>query len=84
MEHAGRALVTGNPVRQEFLTVMPSGQQASEAAPKATAPFTVLIAGGSQGAHAINKAMQSAVEHLSESGRFHFIHQTGADDEARF
>ncbi|MEN8243801.1 MAG: undecaprenyldiphospho-muramoylpentapeptide beta-N-acetylglucosaminyltransferase [Thermodesulfobacteriota bacterium] len=81
MEHAGRALVTGNPVRQEFLTVMPSRQQASEAAPKATAPFTVLIAGGSQGAHAINQAMQSAMEHLSESGRFHFIHQTGADDE---
>lgn len=81
MEHAGRALVTGNPVRQEFLAAMPSGQQASKAAPKATAPFTVLIAGGSQGAHAINLAMQSAMEHLSESRHFHFIHQTGADDE---
>jgi len=81
MEHAKRALVTGNPVRQEFLVALSSRQQASEAALKATAPFTVLIAGGSQGAHAINQAMQSAMEHLSESGCCHFIHQTGADDE---
>jgi UDP-N-acetylglucosamine--N-acetylmuramyl-(pentapeptide) pyrophosphoryl-undecaprenol N-acetylglucosamine transferase len=82
METHARALVTGNPVRREFLAAIPSGPQAQAAAEKAAAPFTVLVAGGSQGAHAINLAMQSAMAHLANSERFHFIHQTGADDES--
>jgi len=82
MATADKALVTGNPVRQEFFAAIPPRQQTQEATEKEAAPFTVLIAGGSQGAHAINKAMQSALAHLSDTGRYHFIHQTGADDEA--
>ena len=81
MESAEKALVTGNPVRHEFFDTAESGQPVRETKEKAVKPFTVLIAGGSQGAHAINLAMQAAVGQLSHSEGFHFIHQTGADDE---
>ena len=81
MASAEKALVTGNPVRHEFFDTAASDQPFPETAEKAAKVFTVLIAGGSQGAHAINLAMQAAVGHLSRSERFHFIHQTGADDE---
>ena len=81
METAEKALVTGNPVRHEFFDTAESGQPVRETKEKAVKPFTVLIAGGSQGAHAINLAMQAAVGQLSHSEGFHFIHQTGADDE---
>ena len=77
MQTDDKALVTGNPVRQEFFASMPSSQQT----PAPGAVFTILVAGGSQGAHAINLAVQSAVGHLVNSERFHFIHQTGTDDE---
>jgi len=81
METAAKALVTGNPVRHEFFDNAESGPQIRETKGNAAKLFTVLIAGGSQGAHAINLAMQSAVGQLGHSERFHFIHQTGADDE---
>ena len=81
MEAAAKALVTGNPVRHEFLDDALSVKKARENTEKAAVPFTVMISGGSQGAHAINLAMQSALGHLGHSERFHFIHQTGADDE---
>lgn len=81
LEGAEKALVTGNPVRHEFFDAEPAAQQAPKAAANTESPFTVLIAGGSQGAHAINLALQSALEHITGSQRFYFIHQTGADDE---
>jgi UDP-N-acetylglucosamine--N-acetylmuramyl-(pentapeptide) pyrophosphoryl-undecaprenol N-acetylglucosamine transferase len=80
---AAKALVTGNPVRHEFFDTVETGPLVRETKGKAAKPFTVLVAGGSQGAHAINLAMQAAVGKLSHSKRFHFIHQTGTDDENR-
>jgi UDP-N-acetylglucosamine--N-acetylmuramyl-(pentapeptide) pyrophosphoryl-undecaprenol N-acetylglucosamine transferase len=70
--------IFGNPVRRE---IRESGGTAGPetGAPK---PFTVLIVGGSQGAHSINVAMTDAVEHLEEKDRVFFIHQTGSADEA--
>jgi UDP-N-acetylglucosamine--N-acetylmuramyl-(pentapeptide) pyrophosphoryl-undecaprenol N-acetylglucosamine transferase len=38
--------------------------------------------GGSQGAHAINRAISEALIHLLPKERFYFIHQTGEDDES--
>jgi UDP-N-acetylglucosamine--N-acetylmuramyl-(pentapeptide) pyrophosphoryl-undecaprenol N-acetylglucosamine transferase len=69
--------VTGNPVRREILTV--ARNALSSDGPKEV--FTVLIAGGSQGAHSINMAVLAALEHLTEKNRFFFIHQTGPVDE---
>src|SRR6185295_13062072 len=64
-----RAVVTGNPVRPEFKSIPPKTH---------TAPYTVLVFGGSQGAQSINKAVIEALDSLEDwKGRLRFIHQTG-------
>jgi UDP-N-acetylglucosamine--N-acetylmuramyl-(pentapeptide) pyrophosphoryl-undecaprenol N-acetylglucosamine transferase len=67
-----KTVVTGNPVRQELLTV--------KTTERTTGRFTVLVLGGSQGAHAINCAVVEALDHLKEPARMRFIHQTGPRD----
>ncbi|MDD2389737.1 MAG: undecaprenyldiphospho-muramoylpentapeptide beta-N-acetylglucosaminyltransferase [Desulfobacterales bacterium] len=71
-----KAVITGNPVRKEFLET--SGRIREPAAEK---PFTVLIIGGSQGAHRINMTLLDALEHIEKKDRFFLIHQTGELDE---
>ena len=66
--------LTGNPVRREILETDRSGDT--------KAPFTVLIVGGSQGAHGINGAVTEAVRCLTNRKDFFFIHQTGPKDAA--
>jgi len=78
MASAPKAVVTGNPVRREFLSLAASDDRART---EPDTRFTVLIAGGSQGAHAINMAMLDAIGHLGRYKRFSFIHQTGEADE---
>lgn len=65
--------LTGNPVRREIL-------EAAAAAPSSQDRFTVLVVGGSQGAHAINLAVLEALTHLKHRERTYFIHQTGDAD----
>jgi UDP-N-acetylglucosamine--N-acetylmuramyl-(pentapeptide) pyrophosphoryl-undecaprenol N-acetylglucosamine transferase len=66
--------VTGVPVRQEFFTVPPRPRDASP---------TLLVFGGSQGAHAINQAVLGALPKLMEAvPDIHIIHQTGEKDYA--
>jgi UDP-N-acetylglucosamine--N-acetylmuramyl-(pentapeptide) pyrophosphoryl-undecaprenol N-acetylglucosamine transferase len=43
--------------------------------------FTVLIIGGSQGAHRINMAVIEALAHFKKRQQLHFVHQTGQSDE---
>ena len=71
---------TGNPVRREILQ---AADGASEIAPPDAGKkrFTVLIIGGSQGAHRINMVMTEALEHLRHPENLHFVHQTGEADE---
>jgi UDP-N-acetylglucosamine--N-acetylmuramyl-(pentapeptide) pyrophosphoryl-undecaprenol N-acetylglucosamine transferase len=66
---------TGNPLRREFLA---TGRPAGERRP---GPFTVLVLGGSQGAHRLNTVMAEALERMGGLEGFAFIHQTGAADE---
>src|SRR5277367_834713 len=67
-----RCTVTGVPVREEFFAI--AGQPA-DAAP------TLLVIGGSQGAHAINQVvMQSAAELLERVPGLRIVHQTGERD----
>ena len=71
---AGRTRVTGNPIRAAFLA---DQTKTGERDPR----FTLLIFGGSQGAHAINRIVMDALgslEHLKDQIRF--IHQTGEKD----
>ena len=70
-----RAIVTGNPVRAEFVSegVAPGVRDPG--------PPRVLIFGGSQGAHAINMAMVEAAPKLAAyPGGMAITHQTGERD----
>ncbi len=67
-----KTVLTGNPVRKEIL--------ATRGEKKSTDLFNLLIVGGSQGAHAINRAVIEALDHLNEPERIAFTHQTGAND----
>jgi UDP-N-acetylglucosamine--N-acetylmuramyl-(pentapeptide) pyrophosphoryl-undecaprenol N-acetylglucosamine transferase len=70
----GRLILSGNPVRDELLNLKPVGKGKEEG-------FVVLVMGGSQGAHAINRAVLSALKQLKERGLYPFvIHQTGRGD----
>jgi UDP-N-acetylglucosamine--N-acetylmuramyl-(pentapeptide) pyrophosphoryl-undecaprenol N-acetylglucosamine transferase len=65
------AEVTGVPVRQAFFEIRP----------KRDGTPTLLVFGGSQGAHAINQAMIRCLPALQrEAQGIHIIHQTGERD----
>jgi len=68
--------LTGNPVRQQFLT-------ASNPDNSREGPFSILVVGGSQGAHAINLAFVDALPRLRRPRQIRFVHQTGAGDRDR-
>uniref|UniRef100_A0A7V4GAC5 UDP-N-acetylglucosamine--N-acetylmuramyl-(pentapeptide) pyrophosphoryl-undecaprenol N-acetylglucosamine transferase n=1 Tax=Desulfobacca acetoxidans TaxID=60893 RepID=A0A7V4GAC5_9BACT len=63
---------TGNPIRREFFAPQP---------PRPDRPFTVMVMGGSQGAHHLNLEVLKALP-LLESRRedLHFLHLTGEAD----
>ncbi len=70
----GHGVVTGNPVRDAFLSVPPR--------PVGGTRRTLLVFGGSQGARAINQAMVAAAAHLRDvTGALVIVHQTGPHDE---
>ena len=64
---------SGNPVRKEILSV--SGKKEGEG-------ITILVFGGSQGAHSINQAVVEALDLLGEDhfSSIRWIHQTGPHD----
>lgn len=73
-----KSKLTGNPVRKEILI---NHKQGLTAATGRESPFTVLIIGGSQGAHSINLAVIETLQYLGGKDRYRFIHQTGPVDE---
>jgi UDP-N-acetylglucosamine--N-acetylmuramyl-(pentapeptide) pyrophosphoryl-undecaprenol N-acetylglucosamine transferase len=69
----GRGVVTGNPVRREFFEIPKK--------PRDPSRLSVLIFGGSQGAHAINQAMVAALPLFAEvKNNLRITHQTGEAD----
>jgi len=71
-QRLGRGIVTGNPVRAEFVSV--------GAAPADTT-LSLLVFGGSRGARSINRAMAALVEVLARlDPPPRIVHQTGAND----
>lgn len=76
---AEKIIYTGNPVRSEIRRSARARMQDGRKEPEK--PFTVLVLGGSQGAHGINKAMVEAFSHIKNPGDFKVIHQTGTRDE---
>jgi len=78
----GKTRWTGNPLRREIVDAAAGGAaEAPAAARDPHRPFTVLVLGGSQGAHRVNTAVVEALDHLADRRRFFFIHQTGPADE---
>jgi UDP-N-acetylglucosamine--N-acetylmuramyl-(pentapeptide) pyrophosphoryl-undecaprenol N-acetylglucosamine transferase len=72
---AERVRLTGNPVRQDILDL-------STVPTESRQTFTVLIVGGSQGAHRLNQAVIDALAHLQHKDGLVFVHQTGAADQS--
>lgn len=70
--YGSKARVTGHAVRKVFYDMEPKAH---------TAPFTVLIIGGSQGSRAINECVVKSLEILScEDWKLNVVHQTGERD----
>ena len=66
-----RCVVVGVPVRRAFFDI----------ATKTSGPPTLLVSGGSQGAHALNQAVMGALRLLRDRvPGIHVIHQTGERD----
>jgi len=66
-------VVTGNPIRKEIILSGPSRERGDR--------FTLLIFGGSAGAHRINMAVMEALPSLQDlRSSLRFIHQTGKED----
>ncbi|RJQ66298.1 MAG: undecaprenyldiphospho-muramoylpentapeptide beta-N-acetylglucosaminyltransferase [Desulfobacteraceae bacterium] len=71
---AHKTRVTGNPVRDEFIMLEAQARDANG--------FSLLILGGSQGAHAINQAMVEAAPRMARLPGLQVVHQTGREDAA--
>ena len=72
--HASLLWIAGGRYRQSG----PAGVQVVLQPKTHSAPYTILIFGGSQGAQSINKAVMEALEPLSDwKDRLRFVHQTG-------
>src|SRR5712664_2689580 len=71
-----KGVVTGNPVRREFFEIPARERNPSR--------FSILVFGGSQGAHAINQAMIAELPSLGDLRDMLWImHQTGEADVDR-
>ncbi len=67
-----KAVVTGNPVRPEFLAIEPRAPQR---------PLRLLVTGGSQGALPVNRAFVDAMDMLAaRKNELSIVHQTGERD----
>jgi UDP-N-acetylglucosamine--N-acetylmuramyl-(pentapeptide) pyrophosphoryl-undecaprenol N-acetylglucosamine transferase len=67
-----KAIVTGCPVREEFLSIAPRVLQK---------PYRLLVTGGSQGALAINRTFVDAMDRLAaRKDEITIVHQTGERD----
>jgi UDP-N-acetylglucosamine--N-acetylmuramyl-(pentapeptide) pyrophosphoryl-undecaprenol N-acetylglucosamine transferase len=70
---AGKASVTGNPVRKEILDV--EGPQSRF--DRREGPLRILVVGGSLGAKALNDSVPAALALMSEGARAVVTHQSG-------
>jgi len=74
-------LGTGNELKTRFTLSSAALTAGTVSERSRTEALTVLVVGGSQGAHSINMAMKEAITCLKQKDHFFFIHQTGAQDE---
>ena len=70
---AGKAVVTGNPVRAEILAMAPPAARFE----RRTGPLRILVVGGSLGAKALNDNLPAALALMPEGERPVVTHQSG-------
>ncbi|WP_426104028.1 undecaprenyldiphospho-muramoylpentapeptide beta-N-acetylglucosaminyltransferase [Massilia sp. TSP1-1-2] len=70
---AGKAMVTGNPVRQEILDMAPPRARFEGR----TGALRILVVGGSLGAKILNDSIPAALALLPRAARPHVTHQSG-------
>jgi UDP-N-acetylglucosamine--N-acetylmuramyl-(pentapeptide) pyrophosphoryl-undecaprenol N-acetylglucosamine transferase len=70
---AGKATVTGNPVRREIIELQPPGQRYEGR----SGPLRILVVGGSLGAKALNEAVPAALALMPADKRPVLVHQSG-------
>ncbi len=73
-----KTVFSGNPVRQSILDARKRREAARAGEP--TCLFTLLVAGGSQGARGVNRNMMDALSSLTDKENLTVIHQTGETD----
>ena len=72
-----KIVVTGNPIRKKFFVTL----QESHGTLRQKDRFTLLLFGGSAGAHRINQAMIEALDYLQGiRSSLKIVHQTGNED----
>jgi UDP-N-acetylglucosamine--N-acetylmuramyl-(pentapeptide) pyrophosphoryl-undecaprenol N-acetylglucosamine transferase len=70
---AGKAVVTGNPVRTEILEMLAPGRRFTNR----SGPLNILVVGGSLGAKVLNDAVPAALALIPEGQRPSVTHQSG-------
>lgn len=70
---ADKCVLSGNPVRASFFAGLQEPVRRND-------KFTVLILGGSQGAHAVNELVAQSLQYLADKDEVRYIHQSGAYD----
>lgn len=74
-----KAALSGNPLRREIVNAAIRNISADSS--DYITQFTVLVLGGSQGAHKINMAIIETLPLLKNKEKYFFVHQTGVQDE---
>ncbi|MBF0099295.1 MAG: undecaprenyldiphospho-muramoylpentapeptide beta-N-acetylglucosaminyltransferase, partial [Desulfobacterales bacterium] len=75
--------LTGNPVRQSIITAAEAIEKTKiNLMAEGKWPFTVVILGGSQGAHSLNRVVVDSLQLVTKNQMVHWIHQTGEQDES--
>ena len=73
---------TGNPVRKEIVQSLKQQKNAGMSTSEKEKKFSILILGGSQGAHRINMKVLESLKYIETKEKMIFVHQTGVQDEA--
>lgn len=79
-DNPDKVLYTGNPVRR--MPAAAAGSAKIRTAENRPEGLTILVTGGSQGAHSINKAVIDALNLIPDTTGLTVIHQTGTADAA--